>query len=102
MGGVPQFYEQLKRLNFEKMYLPKLIYLTQAGGNLDSSLLEYFGFACKRKKIKFYVMYGQTEASPRMSYLEWKKFFSKYGSIGKALKGSKFKILDKKRKYITR
>ena len=45
-------------------------------------------------------MYGQTEASPRMSYLSWNKFHLKYGSIGKALKGSRFKILDKKRKYI--
>ena len=100
MGGVPQFYEQLKRLNFEKMNLTNLIYLTQAGGKLEDGLLKYFGSACKKKRIEFFVMYGQTEASPRMSYLKWDKFFSKYGSIGKALKGSKFKILDKKKKYI--
>ena len=45
-------------------------------------------------------MYGQTEASPRMSYLDWNKFSVKFGSIGKALQGSKFKILDKAGKYI--
>ena len=45
-------------------------------------------------------MYGQTEASPRISYLEWKKLPLKFGSIGKVLSGSKFKILDKKGKYI--
>ena len=45
-------------------------------------------------------MYGQTEASPRISYLEWKKFTLKFGSIGKVLSKSKFKILDKRGKYI--
>ena len=45
-------------------------------------------------------MYGQTEASPRMSYLKWEKFSDKFESIGKPLDGSKFKILDRKNKYI--
>jgi len=40
-------------------------------------------------------MYGQTEASPRISYLEWKYFFSKINSIGKPLKGYKLKIIKK-------
>ena len=40
-------------------------------------------------------MYGQTEASPRMSYLKWDKFSLKLGSIGKPLNGSKFQILSK-------
>ena len=47
-------------------------------------------------------MYGQTEASPRMSYLEWDKFFLKFGSIGKSLSKSRFKILGKAGKYINK
>ena len=43
-------------------------YLTQAGGKLNEKDLEYFGKICKKNKIKFYVMYGQTEASPRISF----------------------------------
>ena len=35
-------------------------------------------------------MYGQTEASPRMSYLDWKYAKKKIGSIGKPLAGGKF------------
>ena len=45
-------------------------------------------------------MYGQTEASPRMSYLKWEKFSEKSESIGKPLDGTKFEILGKKGKYI--
>ena len=45
-------------------------------------------------------MYGQTEASPRMSYLECTKNLKKIGSIGKPLKGSKFLLVDEKKKII--
>lgn len=99
-GGVPQFYEQLKILKFENLNLPYLKYITQAGGKLENSFLKYYENVCKKKKIKFISMYGQTEASPRMSYLPWNQFAKKLGSIGKALKGSKFKIIDNKGKYI--
>ena len=43
-------------------------------------------------------MYGQTEASPRMSYLNWNKLHLKLGSIGKPLRGSKFIYLRQKKK----
>jgi len=98
-GGVPEFYEQLKKLKFEKFHLPDLKYVTQAGGKIEKGLLKYFGNICKEKKIKFITMYGQTEASPRMSYLGWNNFFTKLGSIGKALDGSYFKILKKNGEY---
>ena len=45
-------------------------------------------------------MYGQTEASPRMSYLDWKFAKSKLGSIGKSLNKTKLWIADKKNKKI--
>jgi len=99
-GGVPQFYEQLKKLRFENLDLLNLKYITQAGGKLDDSSLKYFEKVCKKNNIKFIIMYGQTEASPRMSYLAWSKFSEKLGSIGKALNGSKFQILSKTGKQI--
>ena len=99
-GGVPQFYEQLKKLKFENFNLLSLKYLTQAGGKLDKIFLNYFKNVCIKNKIKFITMYGQTEASPRMSYLKWIKFSEKSESIGKPLDGSKFEIIDGKGKYI--
>ncbi len=99
-GGVPQFYENLKRLDLKNLSLKSIKYLSQAGGKMDDETLKYYGNICKQKKIKFFVMYGQTEASPRMSYLEWKKFYPKLGSIGKPLDGCKFQIFREDRKII--
>jgi long-chain acyl-CoA synthetase len=101
-GGVPEFFEILKKINFEKFYLNSIKYITQAGGRLDENLLKYFGKICKKKSIKFYVMYGQTEAGPRMSVLNWRMFYKKLNSVGHPLKNYKVKIICKKNKIKTK
>ena len=69
IAGVPFTYECLKRLDFMTMNLPKLTLMIQAGGHLSTRLQkEYLEFAHKTGK-RFIVMYGQTEATARMSYL---------------------------------
>lgn len=98
LGGVPEFYEIMKKINFEKYNLSSIKYMTQAGGKLDEKSLKYFGEVCKKKSIKFYIMYGQTEASPRMTILHWKMFFRKLNSVGRPLKNYKVKILNSKHK----
>ena len=45
-------------------------------------------------------MYGATEATSRMSYLDWKFSDKKIGSIGKPIPGGKMWIIDKKNKKI--
>lgn len=96
-GGVPEFYDILKKINFEKYVTDHIKYLTQAGGKLSDSTLKYLGNLSKIKKIKFYIMYGQTEASPRMTCLDWKFFFLKTNSVGKPLRGYKIKIIKNKK-----
>ncbi|MDR3279820.1 MAG: AMP-binding protein [Synergistaceae bacterium] len=86
-GGVPYTYEMLKKLRFERMELPHLRYLTQAGGKLSAELCAEFVGICGRKGMEFIVMYGQTEATARMSYLPWKHAYTKAGSIGIAIPG---------------
>lgn len=54
---------------------------------------EYVDFAEANNK-RFVVMYGQTEASPRMSYLPHDKAVDKYASIGIAIPGGKFSLID--------
>ena len=44
-------------------------------------------------------MYGQTEASPRMSFLEWKDFFLKFRKLA-PIEGYKIKLVDNKKKVI--
>jgi acyl-coenzyme A synthetase/AMP-(fatty) acid ligase len=91
-GGVPYIYEILKKLRFKQMLLPSLRYITQAGGKLSQELVEEFRDICKEKGIRFIVMYGQTEATARMSYLPYENSFEKSRSIGIAIPGGKFWI----------
>ena len=91
-GGVPFTYEMLKRLRFFRMDLPDLRYMTQAGGRLSPELhREYAEWRAERGK-KFIVMYGQTEATARMSYLPWERSQEKIGSIGIAIPGGRLAL----------
>jgi acyl-CoA synthetase (AMP-forming)/AMP-acid ligase II len=93
-GGVPYTYQMLKRLGFEKMHLPNVSKLTQAGGKLDSNLVKYFAESCADKGIQFFVMYGQTEATARISCLPAKDAIRKSGSIGIPIPNGSFYLLD--------
>lgn len=94
IGGVPYIYEILMKLRFAKMDLPSIRYITQAGGKLSKELAEEFSEVCTQKNIKMVVMYGQTEASPRMAYLPWEYAITKAGSMGIAIPGGKFWLED--------
>ncbi len=98
-GGVPYTFDLLRMIGFEKYNLPSLNYITQAGGKLSSENHKYFFNILKRKKIKFIIMYGATEATSRMSYLPWPKCGKKIGSIGIPIPGAKMEIgvSDKKK-----
>lgn len=94
LAGVPYTYEILKKIRFFGMDLPSLRYMTQAGGKLIPDLHKEFAEYAKNKGIRFYVMYGQTEATARMSYLPYEKSLEKYGSMGIAIPGGKFYLHD--------
>lgn len=100
-GGVPYTYEMLKRLRFFKMDLPSLKSMTQAGGKLSPELHKEFAQYAQDNEKRFYVMYGQTEATARMSYLPYKESLKKYGSMGIAIPGGKFSLVDVNEKEIT-
>ena len=94
IAGVPYTYEMLKMLRFMRMDLPYLKTMTQAGGKLNKDLAkEYIEWAQSKDK-RFFVMYGQTEATARMSYLPLEHALDKYASIGIAIPGGKFSLMD--------
>lgn len=93
-GGVPYTYEILKRLRFFKMDLPSLKTMTQAGGKLTPELTREFAEYAGKKGLRFFVMYGQTEATARMSYLSPEYALSKCGSIGLPIPGGAFNLVD--------
>lgn len=94
LAGVPYTYEMLRRLRFFRMELPSLKTMTQAGGKLNKDIAkEYIEFARSKGK-KFIIMYGQTEATARISYLPWSSALDKYSSIGIAIPGGKLSVID--------
>jgi long-chain acyl-CoA synthetase len=87
LNGVPFHYEMLKRLNFHKKNFPDLRIMTQAGGVLNSEVKSCFINYSIENCISFFVMYGQTEASPRISYISIPDLLEAPDSIGLGLDG---------------
>ena len=101
IAGVPYTYETLKAFRFFRMDLPYLKTMIQAGGKLNATIVkEYADFALDKGK-RFFVMYGQTEASPRISYLPYEKAVDKYSSIGIPVPGGRMSIIDVEGNEIT-
>lgn len=94
LAGVPFTYQMLQRIGFIKMDLPDLRSLTQAGGRLNEKLVHYFANYARETNKRFYVMYGQTEAAPRISYIPYNRVLDKAGSIGIAVPGGKLEIVE--------
>ena len=92
IGGVPYHYEILKKLRFSRMDLPSLRTFTQAGGRMQSDLTLEYATHCLERGMRFFTMYGQTEATARMSYLPSDRATTKAGSIGVAMPGGKFRL----------
>lgn len=100
IAGVPYTYEIFHRLKLANKELPYLKVMTQAGGRLNSDLIQYFSCYAHKADKKFYIMYGQTEATARMAYLEPRMLQKFPQSIGHAIPDGRFKIMDEQHKEI--
>lgn len=85
-SGVPSTFAILMRKAGLKNHdLSCLRYITQAGGPMAPALATELREALPGTDV--FIMYGQTEASARLSYLEPQMLCEKSGSIGKAIPG---------------
>ena len=91
-GGVPYTYEMLDKLMFFRRKLPSLRTMTQAGGKILPALHRKFAEYAQREGKNFVVMYGQCEATARMSYLPPERALDKVGSMGIAIPGGRFEL----------
>lgn len=94
LPGVPYSYEMFRRAGLHRLELPHLRHLTQAGGRMPTErILELCAsFAdCDRK---LWVMYGQTEATARMSVLPAGELPNSAGSVGYPVEDGTFEIVD--------
>lgn len=99
-AGVPYAFETLLRLKLKLEEFVHLRTLTQAGGKLEPHIVADYARRCQALGKRFIVMYGQTEAAPRISYLP-AHFAERYpASIGKAIPGGKLFLVDDARQPI--
>jgi acyl-CoA synthetase (AMP-forming)/AMP-acid ligase II len=94
LAGVPYSYEMLRRLRFDPAEHPTLRSMTQAGGKLADTRVRQFHAAAVGAGVRFFVMYGQTEATARMAVLPPDALPDKLGSAGRALPRGRFEIVD--------
>ncbi len=91
-AGVPYMYETLHRLRFDPARHPGLRTLTQAGGALRPDLISAFHERSQTAGVRFFVMYGQTEATARISYVPPERLEDKIGSVGIAIPGGQLSL----------
>jgi len=94
LNGVPYNYEIFRRIGLMKMDLPSLKFMTQAGGKLNHKLVKEYANWAKDKGIKFFVMYGQTEATARISYLPSNQTLENETSIGIPIPNGRLLLKD--------
>ncbi len=93
-SGVPFMYEMLYKLKLTKKDLPSLRTMTQAGGKLSPEFQKIFASYAHENGKEFIIMYGASEATSRMGYLPDKDVINKPGSIGIAIPGGRFELID--------
>jgi acyl-CoA synthetase (AMP-forming)/AMP-acid ligase II len=90
-AGVPSHYQiLLRKTSLRKKSFPHLRYAQQAGGHLAPVFLHELREALPTTQI--FVMYGQTEATARLSYLPPHLLETKLGSIGKGIPGVRLRV----------
>lgn len=99
-AGVPSHFQFLLRKteSFKTTAFPSLRYVTQAGGKLHNSFIQEF--IDHFPDVKFYAMYGQTEATARLSILPYSLIRKKMGSIGRGIPEVELRVVDENGKQV--
>lgn len=93
LAGVPYSYELLDRTGFWARDFPHLATLTQAGGRLPAEAATRVGQWAAGRGIRFFVMYGQTEATARIAWLPPERLADAPDCIGIAIPGGQLELL---------
>jgi long-chain acyl-CoA synthetase len=92
-AGVPSTFSiLLRKTDVTRRRFPHLRLVTQAGGPMAPALQQEVVRTFNPAKL--YIMYGSTEASPRLTYLAPDLLPRKWGSIGRAIPNVEVVIAD--------
>lgn len=98
-SGVPSTFSLLlNRSALSRFTFPALRYLTQAGAAMAPALATRLEHHFPGALI--YIMYGQTEASARLAYLEPAELHNRIGSIGRGIPGVQLCLCDQQGKLV--
>lgn len=92
-AGVPLTFEIIRRqVDVATIPMPRLRYLTQAGGAMAPDTVDWVRRTFHPARL--FVMYGQTEATARLSYLPPERAPEKRGSMGVPIPGVELRVVD--------
>jgi len=95
-SGVPSTFAYLLHRSPLRNYRDQLVnlrYCSQAGGHMARQTKEELREALP-EHVEIFIMYGATEASARLTYLDPARYHDKMDSIGKAIPGVIMKVVD--------
>jgi acyl-CoA synthetase (AMP-forming)/AMP-acid ligase II len=96
LAGVPSTYQiLLRKTRLAQRRFPSLRWLQQAGGKLPDPFLRELRQALPDARL--FVMYGQTEATARLSYLPPERLDEKLGSVGRGLPNTRLEVIKEDR-----
>lgn len=85
-AGVPFHYEYITRAGLENLHVPRLKTFMQAGGRMPVERVQEMLRQVTDRNGALFVLYGQTEASPRIAFLALHETPEKIGSLGRVIK----------------
>jgi acyl-CoA synthetase (AMP-forming)/AMP-acid ligase II len=93
-SGVPSTFSLLLSHSDFRKDPPPLRYITQAGGPMRGGLMKQL---CQsmNTKTSLYIMYGQTEATARLTWLPPARIDEKIGSVGIPIRGVDIHVVNK-------
>jgi acyl-CoA synthetase (AMP-forming)/AMP-acid ligase II len=94
IAGVPHTFDLLERSGFAGRDLPRLRYLTQAGGRMPAEAVRRWAGLGRERGWDLVVMYGQTEATARLAVLPADRALDAPEAIGLPVDGVDFSLAD--------
>lgn len=98
---VPHHFDPLDTVGMAQRLPPTLRVLTQAGGRLAEGRVRKILRLADKNHFQFFVMYGQTEAAPRMAFLPPAEAMANPATVGGPIPGGSFEIRDEQGVPIT-
>lgn len=101
LAGVPHHFKLLQSAGLADALPERLNTLTVAGGAMAPDQVRAWAARMQERRGRFFVMYGQTEATARISYLPPERALAAPGAAGLAIPGGRLSLRDASGREIT-